>query len=441
MAQDKSFSKFLTVWSGQFLSMVGSGLTGFALGVYAFERTQMATSTALVILLSFVPSLLLRPFGGVLADRFDRRLMMIIGDLGSAIGLVFILAFMLLGEPKLWHIYVGMAVSSFFVGIQNPAYKASITDLLTEEQYSKASGLNQLAESSRFLLSPFLAGIMLYHFNIETVLIADIATFGLACLAVLVIKKRMEPSRRDTGTVHWRKELWEGWMTVVTNRGVFLLILIISLVTFFLGFLQTLIGPMVLSFADAWTLGAIQSVCAVGMLVSSLLIGVISVGRRYVEILAAGLIASGVALSLLGMSTNVYFITAAGFVFLAALPFVNMSCDVLVRRNIPNEKQGRVWGIIGILSQFGFIVAYGISGPLADHVFNPLLEAGGPLVSSVGQIIGSGPGRGIGFMFVICGLYVVITAMAAVGVRSIRALAASAAVETGAGRDRVGEPF
>ena len=87
MAQDKSFSKFLTVWSGQFLSMVGSGLTGFALGVYAFERTQMATSTALVILLSFVPSLLLRPFGGVLADRFDRRLMMIIGDLGSAIGL------------------------------------------------------------------------------------------------------------------------------------------------------------------------------------------------------------------------------------------------------------------------------------------------------------------------------------------------------------------
>jgi len=190
VAQDKSFSKFLTVWSGQFLSMVGSGLTGFALGVYAFERTQMATSTALVILLSFVPSLLLRPFGGVLADRFDRRLMMIIGDLGSAIGLVFILAFMLLGEPKLWHIYVGMAVSSFFVGIQNPAYKASITDLLTEEQYSKASGLNQLAESSRFLLSPFLAGIMLYHFNIETVLIADIATFGLACLAVLVIKKK-----------------------------------------------------------------------------------------------------------------------------------------------------------------------------------------------------------------------------------------------------------
>jgi MFS family permease len=439
--QNKSFQRFLIVWFGQLLSMVGSGLTGFALGVYAFERTEMATNAALVTLLSFLPSILLRPVGGILADRFDRRLMMIIGDLGSAAGIVFILLFMMFGEPKLWHIYVGVTLSSIFVGIQSPAYKASATDLLTEDQYSKGSGLVQLAESSRFLLSPFLAGLIMYYFSIESVLIIDIATFLLAVLTVFVIKKQMKPERREEERGHWLKELQDGWQAIVTNRGVLLLILMISLVTFFLGFLQTLIGPMVLFFTDAKTLGTIQSVCAVGMLISSLLLGVFSVGHRYVDILVVGLIVAGIAFCLLGTTTNIYFITGAGFLFLAALPFVNMSCDVLVRTNIPNEKQGRVWGIVGILSQLGFIVAYGISGPLADHVFNPMLEEGGLLASSVGQFIGTGPGRGIGFMFVVCGILVVISALFISRIQSIRKLALNLNIDTGAGPNRVGEQF
>lgn len=75
---------------------------------------------------------------------------------------------------------------------------------------------------------------------------------------------------------------------------------------------------------------------------------------------------------------------------MASLPFVNMSADVLVRNNIPKEKQGRVWGIIGILSQLGFIVSYSLAGFLADRVFNPLLVEGGALASTVGSYIGVG---------------------------------------------------
>jgi MFS family permease len=266
LERHKSFHQFLVVWIGQLLSMIGSGLTGFALGVYAFGRTAMATYAALVTLMSFLPSILLRPIGGIWADRFDRRLMMIIGDIGSAAGIAFILLFMLSGEPELWHIYAGVTLSSVFVGIQSPAYKASATDLLTEDQYSKGSGLVQLAESSRFLLSPFLAGLIMHHFNIETVLTLDIITFAAAVLTVLVIRKPMKPARHAEESGHWLDELKDGWQAIVANRGVFLLIIMISLVTFFLGFLETLIGPMVLSFTDAKTFGTIQSVCAVGML-------------------------------------------------------------------------------------------------------------------------------------------------------------------------------
>lgn len=432
--RNPSLHKFLIIWAGQFLSMVGSGLTGFALGVYAFERTGKATWAALVTFLAFVPSLLVRPIGGILADRFDRRLMMIIGDLGSAAGIALILPFLRIGGSGLWPIYVGVTFSSAFVGLLSPAYKASATDLLTEDLYSKGSGLVQLAESSRFLLSPFLAGLMLGHLGIEVVLIIDIATYLLAVLTVILIRSRMKPERRaprGRGDRHWLNELREGWRSVAENRGVMLLVLIISLVTFFLGFLQTLIGPMVLSFTDSRTLGTIQSVCAFGMLASSLPLGMISVGRRYVDILTVSLIISGFAFCLLGVTANVYCITAAGFLFLAALPFVNMSCDVLVRRNIPNEKQGRAWGIVGMLSQFGFIASYGLAGPLADHVFNPLLDESGPLAATVGRVIGAGPGRGIGFLFVICGLLVMVSALILHRLRPIRRLAVPGGAERG----------
>ncbi|MDT9719994.1 MFS transporter [Paenibacillus sp. ClWae2A] len=418
----KSFKKFLVVWFGQLISMIGIGLTAFSLGVYAFEKTNTATSVALITLFTFLPNILLRPIGGVLADRFDRRTMMIIGDLGSAAGLIFILSIMLTGDIQLWHIYVGVAFSSVFSALQSPAYKASATDLLDKDQFSKGSGLVQLAESSKFLFSPIIAGILLSITTIEVILVINILTFLVAILAVLVIRKSMKVEREDREGKNWITDIQEGWREVVTNKGVLLLVVIISLVTFYLGFLETLIGPMLLSFTDAKTLGTFQSVSAIGMLISSLCIGIFTITKRYASVLVMGLILCGLSFSLLGISTNIYFIIFAGFLFLSSLPFVNMSADVLVRNNIANDKQGRVWGIIGILSQLGFIIAYSLAGFLADHVFNPLLMEGGALASSVGQIIGTGPGRGIAFLFIIAGLFVILIAIITSRLKMIKSL-------------------
>nr|WP_154895072.1 MFS transporter [Paenibacillus xylanexedens] len=417
-----SFRKFLVVWAGQLVSMIGIGLTAFSLGVYAFEKTNTATSVALITLFTFLPNILLRPIGGVLADRFDRRTMMIIGDLGSAAGLIFILAIMLTGDIQLWHIYVGVSFSSIFSALQSPAYKASATDLLDKEQFSKGSGLVQLAESSKFLFSPIIAGILLSITTIEVILTINIATFLIAILAVLVIRKSMKVERENKEETNWLTDIKEGWREVVTNKGVLLLVVIISLVTFYLGFLETLIGPMLLSFTDAKTLGTFQSVSAIGMLISSLCIGVFTMTKKYASVLVMGLIMCGLSFSLLGISTNIYFIIFAGFLFLSSLPFVNMSADVLVRNNIANEKQGRVWGIIGILSQLGFIIAYSLAGFLADHVFNPLMMEGGVLASSVGQIIGIGPGRGIALLFIIAGLFVILLAIVTSRLKLIKSL-------------------
>ncbi|MEK4059197.1 MULTISPECIES: MFS transporter [Paenibacillus] len=419
---NKSFSKFLVLWTGEWISSMGSGLTAFALGVYVYQMTGTAASVALVTLCAFLPSILLSPIGGVLADRFDRRLMMITGDLCSAFGLVFLLFLMLLGDPPVWQICLGVAFSSIFVSLLEPAYKATITDLLTEEQFAKASGLVQLAASSKYLLSPLIAGVLLGYMDIKAVLIIDISTFVVTVLAVLAVKKNLQAEFPAKTRQSFARELKEGWDTLVSVKGVLQLTVILSLVTFFMGFLQTLFTPLLLPFTDTQTLGTVESVSAIGMLIGSLFIGMFSIKGQYAKVLAVSLGFAGVFFALVGLTTNLYFIAAAGLLFFAALPFINTCADVLIRKNIAAEAQGRAWGIIGILSQLGYVTAYAVAGVLADHVFNPLLRSGGSLDSSVGKVLGTGEGRGIGLLFIVSGLLIVIVAVIVPRIKSIRAL-------------------
>ena len=417
---NKSFKKFLIIWFGEFVSSIGSGLTAFALAVYVFQMTGTATSVSLVILFSFLPSILLSPVAGVLADRFDRRIMMIIGDSLSALGLLLILLIMATGEIALWQICLGVTISSIFIALMEPSYKATITDLLTEEQFSKASGLVQLAASSKYLFSPIIAGFLLTVTNTETILVIDISTFFVTVFTVIFVKRNLRVMKKKQEKQNFLKSLVEGWYAVKENGFVMYLIMIISLVTFFIGFVQTLLTPMMLSLTDVKMLGIIQSFSSIGLIISSLIIGIFVISTRYTKQLVIALGFAGYFISMMGLTTNIYFIGGAIFLLFASLPFVNTSAEVLIRKTIENEKQGRAWGIIGIISQLGYVVAYSISGLLADNIFNPLLVEGGALASTIGRVIGTGQGRGIGLLFIISGMMVVLLAIITYKNKSIK---------------------
>jgi hypothetical protein len=104
------------------------------------------------------------------------------------------------------------------------------------------------------------------------------------------------------------------------------------------------------------------------------------------------------------------------------MPFANVSLDFLVRTNIDNSVQGRAWALIGIISQLGFVAAYALSGVLADYVFTPLFVEGGVLADSVGKIIGTGSGRGTGFLIIIAGMLLCVTSVILYNLKSIKKL-------------------
>lgn len=401
-----NFGKFLLLWTGELISSIGGGLTSFGLGVYVFQQTGSAAGMAVVTLLGFLPTLLLSVPAGVLADRYDRRILMMIGDGCSALGILYILFCMISGGAALPQICIGVFVSSIFSSLLEPSYRATVTDLLTKEEYSKANGFVSLAGSARYLVSPLLAGFLLSVSDIKLLLVIDISTFVLTVISTAVVKRRIETKQSEKEESFF-KSMKEGWDAVHAREGIFLLILVSAVLTLFLGVFQILAEPLILAFADSKTLGIGETVCASGMLVSSLILGMRGIKKNYVKVLEISLALAGIFMVGFGIWENIYVVCMFGFLFFMMLPFANNCLDYLVRTNIPDELQGRAWGFIGFLSQIGYVAAYGGGGLLADFT---------------AKILETNVGRGAGAVIIASGICLVVTAVAMSGIKSIQAL-------------------
>lgn len=406
MNENRNFRRFLLLWAGELVSSVGSGLTSFGLGVYVFRQTGSAADMALVTLLAFLPTLLLSVPAGVLADRYDRRLLMMAGDGCSALGILYIFFCMQNGGASLTQICIGVTISSVFSSLLEPAYRATVSDLLEQEDYSRASGLVSLAGSARYLIAPLLAGILLTVSDIRLLLILDMGTFFLTVICTGVVRHGLESKVAEHKEAFFTL-LKEGWQAVTEKRGVFALILVASVMTCFMGAFQILAQPMILAFSDSATLGICETICASGMLISSLFLGIRGIRKGYVKILSRSLVIAGLAMVGFGLRENLILICASGFGFFAMLPFANNCLDYLVRTNIAERLQGRAWGLIGFLSQIGYVVAYSLSGLLADGMGNGL------------QI---GVGRGAAAVIMVSGMLLGVIALTLYPIKAVREL-------------------
>ena len=413
--------KFMMIWIGELISSIGSGMTAFALSIYVYEMTGSVSYVSLVTLLAYLPTILLSPLGGVLADRYDRRILMIIGDLFSGLGLLYILWQIQIGAGSMLPILIGVTFNAVFVALLEPSYRATITDLLTQEEYDRASGVVQMAGNARYLLSPALAGILLAVADIRLILVLDISTFFITITMVALVRKTIQkPVKRETQG--FLTEMKQGFTVITENKGILSLVIIMAFVCFFIGFVQTLTGPMVLAVSDARTVGILESVCAIGMLVGSVWIGFVGIRGGYARVLCGAGIFCGVFMALAGVNRNLWVTGIGIFLFFLSLPFMNTCADVLVRVNIPNELQGRVWGMISLLTQAGTVLAYASCGVLADYLFEPMLAEKGILAGSVGRLIGTGEGRGIGFLLILSGIGMALCASTIGHSRGVRAL-------------------
>lgn len=419
---NKAMKKFALLVAGQLISSIGSGLTDFGLAIYVLTLTGSVAATAIVSICAFLPAIVLAPVGGVLADRYDRRLMMILGELFSGLGLVICLVTVTSPNPSLPVICIGVGVSSIFTALTEPAFKATVTDLLSEEDFARAGGMVQIANSAKLLISPVIAGFLLQVTTVSTLIIIDMLTFFTTVLIIAAVKKGMVTKPRDHVDLSFRREMMEGIEAIRGKSGIVAMIVIMTIAVFCLGFVQILSKPLILAFAGKTELGILTTVIALGMMAGSIIISCLKKTKSYVRMLSLGLFGCGIFFSLIGINENLFLIAIFGFMMFVFMPAVQIGAEVLIRKNLANEVQGRAFGLISFITQMGYIFAYILSGVLSDYVFEPFMRGNSFLAMKIGAVIGSGAGRGNALLIVIAGIIMAIVGIVVSRLKSVKTL-------------------
>ncbi|MEG4026393.1 MFS transporter [Microcoleus sp. S13C4] len=393
---------FLLVWFGQLISLIGSGLTNFALGVWVYQRTGSVTQFSLILLFAMLPSIVISPVAGAIVDRWNRRWCMILSDSGAGITTVAIALLLVAGNLQLWHIYLAVGLSSIFKAFQLPAYTASTSLLVPKEQLPRASGMVQSGEACAQLISPLLAGILLGIIQLEGIIVIDFTTFLFALTSLLLV--RFPDAKTDAVPKEAKTSLWqeaiEGSTYLFVRPGLLALLIVFALNNFVLGMIEVLFTPLVLSFTSVTVLGTIQSIGGAGMLLGSVVMSIWGGPRTLIRGVFGFTFLSQMCILALGLRADAALFALAFFLFFFSLPFINGWCDAILLRKVAPDIQGRVFATINMICWSCIPAAYVVAGPLAERIFEPLMATDGLLAGSIGQLIGVGPGRGIGLLFI-----------------------------------------
>lgn len=400
---------FTVVWIGQVVSLLGTGMTRFALTIWAWQLTGSATALALMGFFSFGPIVLFSPVAGALVDRWNRKLVMMLSDLAAGLATVAIFLLYTTGNLEIWHLYVAGAFAGAFESFQFPAYSAAVTTMVDKKHYARASGMLSLAESISGIAAPALAGLLLVVIGIGGILIIDMVTFVLAILALVMVNIPQPP--RTAEGAEGQGSLWYesiyGFRYILARPSLLGLQMLFFMSNLLgtLGF--TLLAPMILARTGSSSviLGTVQSAFGVGGVVGGLLLTTWGGPKRRVHGVLLGFI--GVSLlgqTLMGLGQILPVWVVAAFFFSAFIPILNGSNQAIWQQKVAPDVQGRVFATRRLIAQITAPLAMLLAGPLADFVFEPGMMAGGSMAALFGWLVGTGPGAGMALIFVISGL-------------------------------------
>ena len=400
---------FILLWISQFVSGVGTGLGSFALGVWIYRQNASATQYAMMPFVATCTALLIGPLAGVLADRWDRRRLILFGDTGAAVMTGLMALALFTGQMRLWHVYIIIFFMIGFSTLQGPAMAASVSMLVPRRQLARMGGLHQASAIAIGLVCPPLSGALVPLIGYHGVILIDVATFFFAFLVLVIIRlPRPVADREQRERRSILGDLLFGWRYLQERPGLLHLLTLFVATSFCFGIVQVLLTPLILSFGSATELGTVQAATAAGGLLGSLALGLWGGPRRRVLGILLFMLIQAPILLLGGLQPSVALIAVATFVFSGLSPFIGGLSQAIWQSKVAHAVQGRVLAIRGAIGGAAAPLAFLLAGPLADRVFEPLMAPGGALAGSVGQIIGVGRGRGVGLLFMTLGLFIML---------------------------------
>jgi len=397
-----SMRSFVIVWFGQLVSITGTTLTAFGLQFFIYTETGSVTRVALVALAYALPAVVLAPIAGSIADRADRRTVMMLADVAAGAATASLLWALSSDSLPFGFILFATAVGSSANAFQDPAWLASIPVLVPRAQLGRANGMVQLNQGVAIVVAPVIAGALLAAGGLRAVLLVDLLTFGVGVITLASV--RFPPYTKDEAPGRSiRSDSTFAWRYLRERPGLFGLLWIYGGVNFMMSMTNVLLIPLVLSFSTETALGAILSVAGIGAIAGSLVVSTYGEPKQLVRTIMLGIGASGLLTALAGVRASILIIAIPFVLLLFVNPIVNGASQVIWQTKVAEGAQGRVFSLRRMIAQAISPIAILLAGPLADGVFEPALAPGGSLAGSIGSMIGTGPGRGIGFLFIVGG--------------------------------------
>ena len=420
---------FYILLFGQSISLLGTGMTRFAVMIWAYEQTKSATALALLGFFNCLTYIITSPFAGVFVDRWSRRRVMLIADFSAGLTTVFLLVINLTGELHLWHLYVAIGLAGIFEAFQEPAFTSTVSLLVPREHYTRSNGLLGLGRSAARMFSPIFAGLVQQTLGLNAVLGIDLMTMTLALFGLILIRIPSAPIS-STGMEASEDTFWGqlrfGAVYIFRHAGLrnlaisFFLVNLFGTLTYF-----AVLSPMILmrSNGDESALGIVRLAMGVGGIMGGALIVAWKNPQRKARMY---LLATGLSFlicdAIMAMSHSVYGWSAAGFLSELTIPLIVSPYFALWQELVPPDVQGRVFSTREMIQVGSQPIGYLLGGLMADRIFEPAMLNYEWFQNSFGVLVGTGPGAGMSSMFLFTAIFGGLLGFGGLMIRSIRQL-------------------
>ena len=416
---------FTIVWIGQIVSVLASGMSHFALSLWMYEQTESATAMGLMQVFFITPFLIMSVPAGVMVDRYNRKLMMMVSDFAAilATGMVFILY--ALGRLEFWHLYVSAVLNGLGNTFQWPAYSAAISTMVPKAQLGRANGLMSLMEAGPGVLAPILAGALYPIIGLVGLLGIDVATFFIA-IGALVFVHIPQPQRTQEGeqaSGGMLKEAWSGFQYIFSRPSLLGLQMVFFFGNLFSGMTFTLLAPMILARTgqDSLIYGSVQTIGAVGGILGGITMSIWSgLKRRQFGVIFGWMMEGIFFVILLGVGRGLPVWGAAMVLGGLVGALINTSNQAFWQSKVAPDLQGRVFSARRLIAWFTQPIAPIIAGTLADYVLEPAMRTESTLSVTFSNLVGTGPGSGMGLLMVFCGISITLVGLTAYFIPAIR---------------------
>lgn len=429
---------FLLLWITQSFSSFGSAMTSYSLVIWSYTQKGSALMTALLMVSTYTPYVILSIFAGALSDRWNKKATMLVCDSVAAVSTVVMFILLKNGLLEIWHLYLINAVNGLMNTVQSPASEVAVSRILPKQHYQRVGGLRYFSNALNSIFVPVIATAVIGLFGLTAVVAIDLATFSAAFLVLALAIKIPEPNiNTETGTENAESasenqaekpslmdSVKGGILFLKNERGLLCLIMFLSSINLIASIYSAALPAMVLSrnCGGEKALGMVNSVIGISMLIGSVLASAVPAPKnRVCTIFLCLFISMGTENIMLALGHSPLVWCVGGFLGYILIPLMSASLDAVMRLRVPDEIQGRVYSVRNTFQFFTIPAGYFLGGFLVDRVFEPFMARFAP-GTFLERIFGSTKGSGAALLFFVIAFAGVAVCIIFRTSRSIRAL-------------------